>query len=96
MGFLNRTGAEIGWQIDKKCEKSFFIVEKIEKYRKGPALQLSMWCEPLCVASKNLVNPSVPDAHYSERQDKPFSLQVQRWVFDLRLNCGFLFVHPGQ
>ena len=24
------------------------------------------------------VNPLVPDAHYSERQDKPFSLQNQQ------------------
>ena len=22
------------------------------------------------------INPLVPDAHYSERQDKPFSLQI--------------------
>ena len=23
------------------------------------------------------INPFVPDAHYSERQDKPFSLKIQ-------------------
>ena len=28
-------------------------------------------------------NPLVPDAHYSERQDKPFSLQIQRLEVDL-------------
>ena len=37
------------------------------------------------------VNPLVPD----ERQDKPFSLQNQRLEVDLKLNCGFLFLHPG-
>ena len=36
------------------------------------------------------INPLVPDAHYSERQDKPFSLQIQRLEVDLKLNCGFL------
>ena len=29
------------------------------------------------------INPLVPDAHYSERQDKPFSLQIQRLEVDL-------------
>ena len=37
------------------------------------------------------VNPLVPDAHYSERQDKPFSLQIQQLEVDLKWNCGFLF-----
>ena len=37
------------------------------------------------------INPLVPDAHYSERQDEPFSLQIQRLKVDLKLNCGFLF-----
>ena len=27
--------------------------------------------------TRPLLNPLVPDAHYSERQDKPFSLQIQ-------------------
>ena len=39
-------------------------------------------------------NPLVPDAYYSERQDKPFSLQIERLEFDLKLNCGFLFFAP--
>ena len=39
-------------------------------------------------------NPSVPDAHYSERQDKPFSLQIQQLEFNLKLSCGFLFFAP--
>ena len=39
-------------------------------------------------------NPLVPDAHYSERQDKPFSLQIQRLEVDLKLNWGFLFSAP--
>ena len=31
MGFINRTGAEIGCLIDKKnSKKSFFIIEKIQ------------------------------------------------------------------
>ena len=28
MDFQNRTGAEIGYQLDKKCENIIFIVEK--------------------------------------------------------------------
>ena len=38
------------------------------------------------------INPLVPDAHYSERQDKSFALQIQRLEVDL--NCGFLFFAP--
>ena len=41
------------------------------------------------------VNPLVPDAHYSERQDNPFSLQIQQLDVDLKWNCVFLFLHPG-
>ena len=26
----------------------------------------------------SIINPLVPDAHYSERQDKPFSLQIRK------------------
>ena len=29
-------------------------------------------------------NPLVPDAHYSERQGKPFSLQIQQLEVDLK------------
>ena len=29
VGFLNRTGAEIGYKLDKKWKKTFFIIEKI-------------------------------------------------------------------
>ena len=32
MGFLNRTGAEIGYKLDEKCK------EIIKKYRECPAL----------------------------------------------------------
>ena len=32
-----------------------------------------------------------PDTHYSDRQDKPLSLQIQRSEVDLKLNSGFLF-----
>ena len=39
-------------------------------------------------------NPLVPDDHYSERQDKPLSLQIQRLEVDLKLHCGFLFFAP--
>ena len=39
VGFLNGTGAEIGYYLYKKCQKSLFIIEKIKKYRKCPALQ---------------------------------------------------------
>ena len=37
------------------------------------------------------INPLIPDAHYSERQDKLFSLQIQGLEVDLKLNRGFLF-----
>ena len=32
MGFLNRTGAEIGYYPDKKCNKIIFFIEKARKY----------------------------------------------------------------
>ena len=41
MGFLNRTGADIGENFRKNAKKSFFIFGKIKKYRKYPALQFS-------------------------------------------------------
>ena len=34
--------------------------------------------------SKYFLKPIVPDAHYSEGQDKPFSLQFQRLDVDLK------------
>ena len=40
------------------------------------------------------VNPLVPDAHYSERKDKLFPLQIKQLEVDLKLNCGFLFFAP--
>ena len=40
------------------------------------------------------LNPLVPDAHYSERQDKPLSLQIQQLEIGLKLNCEFLFFAP--
>ena len=39
-------------------------------------------------------NPLVPDAHYSERQDKPFSLQIEQLEADWKLNRRFLFFAP--
>ena len=46
------------------------------------------------------INPLVPDAHYSERQDAPFSLQIQqlwvdlKWNYFLRIFIGeFIFIH---
>ena len=33
MGFLNRIGGEIDQLLYKEANKSFFIVEKIKKYR---------------------------------------------------------------
>ena len=41
--------------------------------------------------TKSWFNPLVPDAHYSERQDEPFSLQLQQLEIDLKLKCRFLF-----
>ena len=35
------------------------------------------------------INPLVPDAHYNERQNNQFSLQIQQLEVDLKLNCGF-------
>ena len=35
--FQNRTGAEIGYQLDKKFENIIFIVEKTEKIPKVPS-----------------------------------------------------------
>ena len=32
----------------------------------------------------NGVKPLVPDAHYGERQDKPFSLQIQQLEVNLK------------
>ena len=42
----------------------------------------------------NWFNPLVPDAQYSEHQDKPFSLQIHLLLVDLKLNCAFLFFTP--
>ena len=44
--------------------------------------------------SESALNPLVPDAHYSERQDKPFSLQIKQLEVNLKWNCGFLFFAP--
>ena len=41
-----------------------------------------------------MLNPLVPDAHYCERQDKPFSLEIQLLEIDFKLNCRFLFHAP--
>ena len=41
-----------------------------------------------------LINPLVPESHYSERQDKAFSLQIQQLEVKIKLNCGFLFFAP--
>ena len=44
------------------------------------------------VAFAPLLNPLFPDAHHSERQDKPFSLHIQQLEEDLELNCGFSYL----
>ena len=46
------------------------------------------------IPPQSFFNPLVPDAHYSERQDKPVSLQIQQLEVDLKWNCGFLFFAP--
>ena len=43
-----------------------------------------------------IINPLVPDAQYSERQDTPFTLQIQRLEVDLKSSCGFLFFAPWE
>ena len=50
----------------------------------------------LFLTSRRSFNPLVPDAHYSERQDNPFSWQIQRLEVDLKLNCGFLYFSPWE
>ena len=40
VGFLNRTGAEIGYNFIKNARKIIFLIGKIKKYRKCPALRL--------------------------------------------------------
>ena len=42
-----------------------------------------------------IINPLDPDAHYSERQDKPFSLQIQQLEVHLKLIRRFLFFALG-
>ena len=82
-----------------------FLSEKIQKYRKCPALwqfwtgmgknRFSSRFKWKCVELEvEHFSPSVPDAHYSERQDKPFSLQIQQLEVDLKLNCRFYFFAP--
>ena len=41
-----------------------------------------------------LINPLVPDAHYSERQDKPFSLQIKWSRFKVKFSI-FIFCTLG-
>ena len=44
---------------------------------------------------KTSFNPLVPDAHYIERQDKLFPLQIQQLEVNLQLYFWFYFYHPG-
>ena len=62
MGFLNRTGAEIGYKFDKNAIKSFFIIEKVKKYRKCPALGFAL---KKC-RSRHHRNTEIPRAQYSQ------------------------------
>ena len=40
--------------------------------------------------------PALPDAHYSEPQDKSFSLLIEQLEIDLKWNGGnFCFLHPA-
>ena len=41
MGFLNMTGAEIGYELDKKCKKLIFYYWKNIKLPKVPALPIN-------------------------------------------------------
>ena len=42
------------------------------------------------------INPLVPDAHYSERQDKPFSLQIPQLEVDFKVKLPiFIFCTLG-
>ena len=55
--------------LTENAKKSFFIIEKVKKYHKCPALHST---------KKNKKaphhNPLVLDAHYSESRYKPFSI----------------------
>ena len=42
----------------------------------------------------DLINPLVSGAHYSERRDQSFSLQIQRLQVDSKLSCVFLSFAP--
>ena len=60
-------------------KNQFLLLKKLKKYLKCPALR---------------INPVVPDAHYSERQDEPFSLPIQRLEVEFKL-ADFYFLRPG-
>ena len=81
----------MGADCKTRCSSSYVkcnSVSKLHFFGAGPALNA-------CPKDRNTLNPLVPDAHYSERQDKSFSLRIQRLEVDLKLNWGFLFLHPG-
>ena len=61
-------------------------------------MQLCLALSRICTRPPRqpVINPLVPDAHYCERQAKPFSLQIKLLEVDLKLNCGFLFFAPWE
>ena len=68
VGFLNRTGAEMGYYLDKKCKK-LIIIEKIKKYRKCPALYIMENGFVYWKANKRCIYPSIykVKVYYSKR-----------------------------
>ena len=61
------------------------------QYKKIPQEMRRVAHSHTCIALHFSINPLVPDAHNSVRQDKPFSLQIQRLEVDFKVNCRFLF-----
>ena len=83
--------------------KIHFFLYKLSQF--NPFLLTGQFFSPKCIIlikcyklhcynATCYINPLVPDAHYSEHQDKPFSLQIQRLEVVSKLNCGFLFFAP--
>ena len=64
VGFLNRTGAELVINLIKNA-KSFFIIEKIKKYRVPSSVKLVITC-PIHMAARRLNKLVIIDAlHFS-------------------------------
>ena len=90
VGFLNRTGAKIGYKFDKKKAKNFwFIIEKFQKFRK---------CPPLLGSDCHLPHPLHPPIKTASWLPEPATsprptLCPPAWQADL---CLWLLTFPDQ